>query len=107
VALSLGVKWPGHEAAHSPPSSAEVKAAWSYASTPQYIFMAWCLVKHRYFTVPLPHNIVYFNYFRCDSSHFNLQCSATFYSSHSKTVSVISTVQQTFRIIKLLSHVAF
>jgi hypothetical protein len=24
-ALSLGVKWPGHEADHSPPSSAEVK----------------------------------------------------------------------------------
>jgi len=24
-ALSLGVKWPGHEADHSPPSSAEIK----------------------------------------------------------------------------------
>jgi hypothetical protein len=23
------------------------KNAWSYTSTPQYIFMAWCLVKHR------------------------------------------------------------
>jgi len=21
--------------------------AWSYTSTPQYVFMAWCLVKHR------------------------------------------------------------
>jgi hypothetical protein len=45
-ALSLGVKWPGPEADHSPPSSAEVKNAWSYTSTPQYVFMAWCLVKH-------------------------------------------------------------
>jgi hypothetical protein len=45
--LSLGVKRPGHEADHSPPSSAEVKNAWSYTSTPQYVFMAWCLVKHR------------------------------------------------------------
>jgi hypothetical protein len=23
------------------------KSAWSYTSTPQYTFMAWCLVKHR------------------------------------------------------------
>jgi hypothetical protein len=46
-ALSLGVKRPGREADHSPPSSAEVKNAWSYTSTPPYAFMAWCLVKHR------------------------------------------------------------
>jgi hypothetical protein len=31
-ALSLGVKRPGREADHSPPSSAEVKNAWSYNS---------------------------------------------------------------------------
>jgi hypothetical protein len=29
-----GVKRPGHEADHSPPSSAEVKNAWSYTSAP-------------------------------------------------------------------------
>jgi hypothetical protein len=46
-ALSLCVKRPGRETDHSPPSSAEVKNAWSYTSTPQYVFMAWCLVKHR------------------------------------------------------------
>jgi hypothetical protein len=46
-ALSLGVKRSGHEADHSPPSSAEVKNSWSYTSTPQYVFMAWCLLKHR------------------------------------------------------------
>jgi hypothetical protein len=40
-ALSLGVKRPGCEAEHSPPSSAEVKNAWSYTSTPQYAFMAY------------------------------------------------------------------
>jgi hypothetical protein len=44
--LSLGVKRPGREADHSPPSSAEV-SAWSCTCTPQYVFMAWCLVKHR------------------------------------------------------------
>jgi hypothetical protein len=32
--LSLGVKWPGLEVDHLPPSSAEVKNEWSYASTP-------------------------------------------------------------------------
>jgi hypothetical protein len=45
--LSPGVKRPGREADHSPPSSAEVKKTWRYTSTPQYAFMAWCLVKHR------------------------------------------------------------
>jgi hypothetical protein len=29
-----GVKRPGREADHSPPSSAEVKNSWSYTSTP-------------------------------------------------------------------------
>jgi hypothetical protein len=43
--LSLRPKWPGREAKHSPPSSAEVKNAWSYTSTPHYAFMAWCSVK--------------------------------------------------------------
>jgi hypothetical protein len=46
-ALFLEVKRPRREADHSPPSSAEVKNAWSYTSTPQYVFMAWCLAKHR------------------------------------------------------------
>jgi hypothetical protein len=32
---------------HSPPSSAEVKSEWSSTSTPQYVFMAWYLVKHK------------------------------------------------------------
>jgi hypothetical protein len=33
-ALSFGAKRPGRKADHSPPSSAEVKNAWSYTSTP-------------------------------------------------------------------------
>jgi len=31
--LSPGVKWPWHEADHSPPSSTKVKNLWSYTST--------------------------------------------------------------------------
>jgi hypothetical protein len=42
----LGIKQPAYGADPSPPSSAEVKNAWSCTSTPQYV-MAWCLVKHR------------------------------------------------------------
>jgi hypothetical protein len=45
-ALSRGVKRPGCEAHHSPPSSVEVKNAWSYTSTLQYASKAWCLVKN-------------------------------------------------------------
>jgi hypothetical protein len=36
----LGVKRPGREAEHSPPTSAEVKKMWIYTSTPPYAFMA-------------------------------------------------------------------
>jgi hypothetical protein len=44
----VAVKRPGREGDHSPLSSAEVKNAWSYTSTPQYGFMAWCLVKKKH-----------------------------------------------------------
>jgi hypothetical protein len=39
-ALSTGVKRPGREADHSPPTSAEVKKMWLYTATPPYAFMA-------------------------------------------------------------------
>jgi hypothetical protein len=45
--VSLGIKRPGREAHHSPPSSAEIKNAWRYTSTLPYVFMASCLIKHR------------------------------------------------------------
>jgi hypothetical protein len=35
------------ETDHSPPSSVEIKDAWSCTSTPPYTFMVWYLVKHR------------------------------------------------------------
>jgi len=41
---SLGVEQPGRQADHSLPSSAEVKNACSYTSSPQYVFMAWCSI---------------------------------------------------------------
>jgi len=52
VQLVPGVLCPGlkelrQEADCLPLSSAEVKNAWSYISTPPYIFMALCLSKHR------------------------------------------------------------
>jgi hypothetical protein len=39
--FSPGIKRPGHEAEHLPPCSAEAKEAWSYTSTPLYVFMVW------------------------------------------------------------------
>jgi hypothetical protein len=38
-ALTLGLKWPGCDVDHSPPSSAEANNVWNYTSTPRYIFM--------------------------------------------------------------------
>jgi len=49
-ALSPRMKWPGREADHSPPSSDEIKNAWSYTSTSlsrEYVFIVWCLIKYR------------------------------------------------------------
>jgi len=39
------VKWPACEADQSSLSSAKVKKACGYTSTPQYVFMVWCLMK--------------------------------------------------------------
>lgn len=40
----------GRKANHSPSSNSEVKG-WSLTSVPPYVYMVWCLVKHRdYFT---------------------------------------------------------
>jgi hypothetical protein len=39
-AFTMGIKRPGRKAGHLSPCSAEVKNAWSYTSTPQYVFMA-------------------------------------------------------------------
>jgi hypothetical protein len=44
-ALSAGVKRPEREADHLPPSSAEIKNAWSYICTIQYVFLVSCLIK--------------------------------------------------------------
>jgi hypothetical protein len=52
--LSLGINHPGREADHSPPSSVEVKNAWSHTSTPQNV-IAWSLVKHSDNFIPLPY----------------------------------------------------
>jgi len=57
AALSPGVQQLGHEADHSPPSNTKVKNAWSYTSTPTYMSMVWCLVKHGdNFTFTFTHN---------------------------------------------------
>jgi hypothetical protein len=37
----------GREADHLRSSGAELKNACSYTSTPPYVFMSWCLTKHR------------------------------------------------------------
>jgi hypothetical protein len=44
--FSLGLRQPGHEANHSPPSNTEAKITWNYISTPLHIFLTWRLIKH-------------------------------------------------------------
>jgi hypothetical protein len=46
-ALIRKIKRPRREADYSPPRNAEVKMRGAIPSLPQYVFMAWCLVKHR------------------------------------------------------------
>jgi hypothetical protein len=45
------VKQPEGEGDHSPHFGAEVKKLWSCTYPSSYVFMAWCLVKHRDFTL--------------------------------------------------------
>jgi hypothetical protein len=45
--ILTGAKSLRREPEHSPPPSAEVKNVWSYTSTPPYVFMVWCLIKHQ------------------------------------------------------------
>jgi len=85
------VKWPGREADHSLPS-AEVKNAWRYTYIPQYVFKAWCLLKHRekvtfllnfhipnkYLKVTLPFPSRFFNWvFKNRFLHQNLVCTSS------------------------------
>jgi len=42
-----GVKRLGREAFHSPTPNAEVKNTWSYTFAHPYVFLAWCLFKHK------------------------------------------------------------
>jgi hypothetical protein len=70
---------PRSEADHLFPPNTEVKKAWNYTSTPQYVFMAWYLVKH-VTTLHLPCNTVW---------HFFLSYLLTYYPI--KTPNVPST----------------
>jgi hypothetical protein len=73
-ALSLQVKRPGREADHSPPSSAEVKNALSYTSTSQYVFLAWCLVKHRENFIFLLYILHFINFYKISYLLFTTKC---------------------------------
>jgi hypothetical protein len=42
-ALSLGVKRPGRESDHTPPTSIQMENTCSYISTPRYVLMTGCL----------------------------------------------------------------
>jgi len=46
-ALSSGLKRLWHDADHIPLSDAKINIAWSCTSSPSYIFMLCCLIKHR------------------------------------------------------------
>jgi len=37
-------------------SRALVKNVWTYTSTPQYVLLVWCLIKHRYNLICMLHN---------------------------------------------------
>jgi len=52
----LWLKWPEYESDHSASSSAEIKNAWKYASTPPLRLNGMCLGKERDdFTSPSPY----------------------------------------------------
>jgi hypothetical protein len=91
--ISAWVKLHGLEADHSPPSSAQFKNAWSYTSTPQYVFIALHLVKHKDgFTVPL------FSKIFCTSLVLILvTADENFVAGYSKRISLYEGVSRSFR----------
>jgi hypothetical protein len=45
VQIDSGAHVASYPTGTAPPSNAAVQNGWCYTSTPQYVFMAWCLVK--------------------------------------------------------------
>jgi hypothetical protein len=98
-ALSLGVKQPGREADNSPPCSAEVKNAWIYTPLPQYVFIAWCSVKHRdNFTF-----IEMFSIWRYLIKHEHIYLSV--FRSHSSVVNFVRLCLQKMNLGTLFAHI--
>jgi hypothetical protein len=64
---------------YSPQYNAEIKNTWRYTSTPQYVFMAWCLVKHRD------------NFTFTFTGHYFKLCLFTHISWHFEVVKQVST----------------
>jgi hypothetical protein len=85
--LSRGVKRPGREADHSPPSNAEVKNTWRYTYTSPYGFMVSCLIKHS--------DVTYYYYYRLQTNcrmvaHSSCAGVATLHSSWSNSSHTLS-----------------
>jgi hypothetical protein len=81
---SLGVKWAERESDQSPPSSTEVKTCEElHLHTPQYVFMAWCLVKHRdNFNFTLILQQLMFIWHLCVASRVPKQDAQNFYQNY-------------------------
>jgi hypothetical protein len=62
-APSVSIKWPGHAADHSPPSSAKVKNAWGYTSTPPILhgIVLSCTQEQLYLPFFCVHNCFFVN----------------------------------------------
>jgi hypothetical protein len=56
--------WPGHEADHLLPSSAEVKNPWSFTSPPPCVFMVCDLIKHQVMFTSLSKRVMHCCRFR-------------------------------------------
>jgi hypothetical protein len=69
--LYLGIKRPGCEGDHSPPSTAEVKDALSYTSTPSYCFHGVFLTLATGTTLHLPVRTITRNTVTWDKTHVN------------------------------------
>jgi hypothetical protein len=99
-ALSPGVKRPAAEADHSPQTSAKVKKTWIYTSTPPYVFIAQCLVKHRDNFTP------FLQYFLCSVAHRSGKCRnclKMYHDNEHKGVLLLCAVGNVFVALKTFS----
>jgi hypothetical protein len=90
--LSPGVKRPEREVDRSLLSDAKITYTWSYTFSSPYVFVAWCVIKHRHhFTLNMEDFVETFCYNKLYTTYFGteLSCTVQFRNSSSEFLETV------------------